>query len=200
VGGRWTVTAKKGNLAGFVSNIDVPLSAVGEVGDIVVRAGGTVPSAGGMTDAEAEQRNRQQAELKKLFDEANAALAANAYADALTKLNEAVTKVETCSVCYIRIGDVHSKQGDAAQAETAYKKAIETRSAGRRSRVCATDDSWCGSRPRRWIAPLMTRSSSSSRGRSACPRAPLSWSRARRRVRRRWRYITSASHRSAIGS
>jgi tetratricopeptide (TPR) repeat protein len=125
VGGRWTVTAKKGNLAGFVSNIDVPLSAVGEVGDIVIRAGGTVPSAGGMTDAEAEQRNRQQAELKKLFDEVNAALAANAYADALTKLNEAVTKVESCSVCYIRIGDVHSKQGDAAQAETAYKKAIE---------------------------------------------------------------------------
>src|SRR5688572_2870614 len=29
VGGRWTVSAKKGDLAGFVTNIDVPLSATG---------------------------------------------------------------------------------------------------------------------------------------------------------------------------
>jgi tetratricopeptide (TPR) repeat protein len=125
VGGRWTITAKKGNMAGFVSNIDVPLAAVGEVGDIVIRTGGTIPEAGGMSDAQAEARNRQQAELKKLFDEVNAALATNAYADAITKLTEAATKVENCAICYTRMGDVYVKQNDLAQAETAYKKAIE---------------------------------------------------------------------------
>jgi tetratricopeptide (TPR) repeat protein len=125
VGGRWTITAKKDNRAGFVSNVDVPLGAVGEIGDIVVRPGGTIPEAGGLSDAQAEARNRQQAELKKLFDEVSAALATDAYADAITKLTEATTKVENCAICYARLGDVYVRQDDLAQAETAYKKAIE---------------------------------------------------------------------------
>jgi tetratricopeptide (TPR) repeat protein len=123
VGGRWTVTAKKGNLSGFAANVEVPLSAVKEVGDIVIRAGGATPT-GGMSAAEAEARNKQAAELKKLFDEVNAALSSNSYDVAITKLTEAAGKVERCASCYARLGDVYTKQNDLAKAEEAYKQAV----------------------------------------------------------------------------
>jgi tetratricopeptide (TPR) repeat protein len=126
VGGRWTVSAKKGNLAGFVSNIDVPLSAVGEVGDIVIRAGGKVAAPNsGASDSQREQMAREQAALKKIFDEASAALASNSYDVALAKLSEALTKVQDCGLCHVRMGDVYVKQKDLANAEGSYKKAIE---------------------------------------------------------------------------
>ena len=123
VGGRWTVTAKKGNLTGFAANIEVPLSAVKEVGDIVIRAG-TVAPTGEMSAAEAEARNKQAAELKKLFDEVNAALTANSYDVAITKLTEAAGKVERCASCYSRLGDVYTKQNNLEKAEEAYKQAV----------------------------------------------------------------------------
>ncbi len=125
VGGRWTVSAKKGNLAGFVSNVDVPLSAVGEVGDIVIRAGGTVAARNtGGGDAQAEQMARDQLALKKVFEEANAALASNSYDVALAKLTEALTKVENCAICHLRMGDVYMKKQDLTAAEESYKKAL----------------------------------------------------------------------------
>jgi tetratricopeptide (TPR) repeat protein len=125
VGGRWTVSAKKGNLAGFVSNIDVPLAAVGEVGDIVIRAGGKVaaPNAG-RSESQMEQMAKEQAALKKIFDEANAALSSNSFDVALAKLTEALTKVENCAICHVRMGDVYVKKDDPAAAEEAYRKAI----------------------------------------------------------------------------
>jgi tetratricopeptide (TPR) repeat protein len=126
VGGRWTVSARKGNMAGFVTNIDVPLSATGEVGDIVIRAGGRVAEPNkGLSDEAAAEEAKQQAALKKIFDEANAALASNSYDAAIAKLNEAITKVQACTICYLRIGDVNVKKGDFGAAETAYKKAAE---------------------------------------------------------------------------
>jgi tetratricopeptide (TPR) repeat protein len=126
VGGRWTVSAKKGNLAGFVSNIDVPLSATGEIGDIVVKAGGRVAEANkGQSDAEREEDAKQQLALKKIFEEANAALSSSSYDVAITKLNEALTKVPQCGICYLRIGDVQAKKKDFDAAEAAYKKALE---------------------------------------------------------------------------
>lgn len=124
VGGLWTVSAKKGTLAGFVGNIDVPLSAVGEVGDIVIRVGGAVAARNAGSEAEAERIANEQAALKTIFDEANAALASNSYDVALAKLAEALTKVKSCAACHARMGDVYSKKQDLAAAEEAYKKAI----------------------------------------------------------------------------
>jgi Flp pilus assembly protein TadD len=126
VGGRWTVSAKKGTLAGFVTNVDVPLSAVGEVGDIVVRAGGNVAARNrGQSDAEAEAEAREQAALKKIFDEANAAMASSTFDVAIAKLGEAAAKVPNCTVCHVRMGDVYMKKNDLANAEVSFKKAIE---------------------------------------------------------------------------
>ncbi len=126
VGGRWTITAKKGDMAGFLADVEVPLSGIADAGDIVIRKGGNVPSStSGMTAAEAEARNKQQAALKKLLDEVNLALSNNSYDEAITKLQEASTQVENCTICYVQMGDVYMKKNDLAQAETAYKKAAE---------------------------------------------------------------------------
>jgi tetratricopeptide (TPR) repeat protein len=122
VGGRWTITATKDGKTGFLSNVEVPLNAAKRAEDIVIRKGGATPG-GGMTDAEAAARNKQAAELKKLLDEVNAALASNNFDAAITKLTEATTKIEKCASCYARLGDVYVKQNEGAKAEEAYKQA-----------------------------------------------------------------------------
>jgi tetratricopeptide (TPR) repeat protein len=123
VGGRWTITAKKDDRVGFMTNVEVPLSAVSEVGDIVIRPGGKAPGPP-VSQAEAEARNRQAAELKQLFDETNAAIASNSYDVAIAKLTEAAGRVKDCGVCYARMGDIYVKQQNHAKAEESYKQAI----------------------------------------------------------------------------
>ena len=124
VGGRWTITAKKGDLVGFVANVEVPLNSAKTVEDIVIRAGGTAPG-GDMSAAEAEARNKENAALKTLLAEANAALTANNFDVAVTKLTEAVGKIPTCDSCYATLGNVYSQQKVYDKAEEAYKKAAE---------------------------------------------------------------------------
>jgi tetratricopeptide (TPR) repeat protein len=125
VGGNWNVSATKGNLGGFVDNVEVQQGAFSEAPDIVMRPGGSRPQGGGMGDAQAEERNRQLAAVRALFDEVNAALAANAYDVAIAKLTEATTQVEGCAICYTRLGDVYFKQGEMEQAEASFRKSIE---------------------------------------------------------------------------
>jgi len=116
VGGRWNITAKKGGLTGSLTNIEVALGGAKPVGDIVLRAAaGAAASAG---DA------KKNAEAKKVLEEANAALAANNYEVAVAKLTEATTKVDKCTECFIRLGDVYTKQKDYEKADAAYKQAL----------------------------------------------------------------------------
>jgi tetratricopeptide (TPR) repeat protein len=122
VGGRWTITATKDGKTGVFTNVDVPLNAAKDIGDLPIRTAAANPTAG-MTDAEIAARNKEAAELKKLLDDVNAALTANNYDLALTKLTEATTKLDNCTSCYVRMGDVYQKQGNQAKAEEAYKQA-----------------------------------------------------------------------------
>ena len=123
VGGRWTITASKDGKTGFVANVEVPLNAAKMMENIVIRKGGASPTAG-MTDAEAAARAKQNAEMKKLLDEVNAALAGSNFDAAIAKLIEATTKLDKCASCYTRLGDVYSKQSNFAKAEESYKQAI----------------------------------------------------------------------------
>jgi tetratricopeptide (TPR) repeat protein len=126
VGGRWTIIARKDGMAGFISNVDVPLSDVIELDDIVIIPGGATPdSALNMSEAEMAERNRQAMALKSLFDEVNVALEADAFDEAITKLNEAAGRVNECSECYLRLGDVYVKKGELDTAEEAYQQAID---------------------------------------------------------------------------
>jgi tetratricopeptide (TPR) repeat protein len=122
VGGRWTITASKDGMIGVAPNVEVPLNAAANVPDITIRKAVANPAAG-MSDAEIAARNKQAAETKKLLEEVNAALASNSYDVALTKLTEATTKIEKCTSCYVRMGDVYVKQNNPTKAEEAYKQA-----------------------------------------------------------------------------
>ena len=57
------------------------------------------------------------------LDEVNAALTTKNYDEAITKLTEATTKINNCSQCYVRLGDVYYQQKDLSKSEEAYKKA-----------------------------------------------------------------------------
>jgi Tfp pilus assembly protein PilF len=117
VGGRWTVTAKKGDMTGVASNVEVPLSSTGVVPDIVIRKGGAV------SEKEAGDAAKARAALQKLYADVNTAMTAGSYDDAITKLNEYIGQHADCAACYVRLGDAYNKKGDAANAEQAYLKA-----------------------------------------------------------------------------
>jgi len=122
--GVWAVSATKDGVTVGISGIDVPYKNVAEVPDLVLRsekpAASPLNIAGSGRDTE-----KLKAELGKTFEEANAAMSANAYDVAIAKFNEVIAKLPACDICYLRIGDVNTKKGDLAAAEVAYKKAIE---------------------------------------------------------------------------
>ncbi len=118
VGGRWNITAKKGNLTGRADAIEVGIGGAAVVPDIVIRAGST--GAGAADEATAKKNE----EARKLITEANAALTANNYDLALAKLTEATTKTDKCIDCFVRMGDIYVKQSNPEKAEEAYKQAI----------------------------------------------------------------------------
>ncbi len=122
VGGRWTITASKDGLTGVAANVEVPLSSVNTVPDIVISK---ATAASGMTDAEIEARNKEAAALKSLLDEVNVALASSNFDVAITKLNEAATRIPDCHECHVQLGEVYARQKQFDQAEAAFKKAIE---------------------------------------------------------------------------
>jgi tetratricopeptide (TPR) repeat protein len=117
--GRWNISASKDGASGFVNNVEVALGGASKVPDIVIRKGG----AG--SPAEEAARAKEAAAIKTLLAEVNTALAANDYATAATKLNEAVEKVPTCAECHVQLGDIYTRQKQNDQAEAAYKKALE---------------------------------------------------------------------------
>jgi tetratricopeptide (TPR) repeat protein len=118
VGGRWTVTATKDGKTGFVSNIEVPLNSAANVPDIVIREGGAASAE------EAIAREKEMAAVKELLTAADAAFAANDLPLAASKLEEAVTKLPTCDLCYVQLGDIYQRQEQNEQAEAAYQKAL----------------------------------------------------------------------------
>lgn len=68
---------------------------------------------------------KQQQEMQALAQGAIEAMRAGRDDEAITKFNEIVTKVPTCSDCYYNLGVAYSKKQQYAEAENAFKKAIE---------------------------------------------------------------------------
>jgi len=127
VGGRWRVTATKGDLTGRSGDLDVPIGSAFPVPDIVLKAGKppAAASGAGLSKEEAEKRNKRNAELEKSFNEAKAASDAGNYDDAIAKLTAVATQVEKCGPCYVYIGDAYLKKKDLDNAEKSFLKAIE---------------------------------------------------------------------------
>ncbi len=126
-GPTWTITAKKGELVGYKAGVGVMIGVMTTVPDIALGAASAAPKAApkGMSAEEIKKANEKQLALEKLFTDANAAIEANNYDEAISKLTTMTTEVPACAACHVKLGEVYGKKGDVANAEKAFLKAIE---------------------------------------------------------------------------
>jgi Flp pilus assembly protein TadD len=83
-------------------------------------AGATIATApGASADAKAQQA------LQALAKTGSEALSAGRFDEAIAAYSEVVAKAPTCADCYYNLGAGYANKKDYAQAETAFKKAIE---------------------------------------------------------------------------
>jgi tetratricopeptide (TPR) repeat protein len=68
---------------------------------------------------------KQQAAMQVLAKDAIEAMRAGRDDEAITKFNEIVVKIPTCSDCYYNLGVAYSKKQQFAEAEASFQKAIE---------------------------------------------------------------------------
>lgn len=125
-GPTWTISVKKGDLVGYKRGVGVVIGVMTKVEDIVLGAATAASKAApkGMSADEVKKANEKQAALEKLFTDANAAIEANNYDEAISKLTTMTTEVPTCAACQVKLGEVYGKKGDLANAEKAFLAAI----------------------------------------------------------------------------
>ena len=125
-GGVWTLTAVKGDLTGQLKGVRVMIGEMTTVADITIKAGGVkTGEAANLSNDEIEKRNKKQKELEQLFTDANTAIEAGNFDEAITKLTQMTTEMPKCAPCFAKLGDIYVKKNDLTNAEPAYLKAIE---------------------------------------------------------------------------
>lgn len=127
-GGVFKLTVTKDDLAAIENNVRATLGAVTPVKDIILKAGGlsaATSDPSNLTSEEIEERNKEAELLNTLFTEASTAFDAGDNDTAIAKVNEMITKIPECNVCYDLLGDINMKKNDLAAAEAAYLKSIE---------------------------------------------------------------------------
>jgi tetratricopeptide (TPR) repeat protein len=125
--GQWKITVKKFDMVGELAGVRVPLNEMVRVAEIVIGkpgAGGAAAKPVAVSEEEAERMKKRAALLDKLSTEANAALEAGNYDDAIAKVEAIMKEIPTCAPCHSKIGDINVKKGDLAAAEKAYLAAI----------------------------------------------------------------------------
>jgi tetratricopeptide (TPR) repeat protein len=123
VGNRMTISVRKDKMVGGIKGVPIRQGSVVEIPDIVIAAAAPVMSAEDKAKFEAEKA--RDAELAKIAADVNAAIAANDLDLAISKFNEAATKIPQCAQCYVRMGELYQKKSQLDQAEKAYLQALE---------------------------------------------------------------------------
>ena len=113
--GSYVVLVEKPNLGAMQANITVRGSAPATQ-DFKI-----VPGQAGLT----QEQLAKNAALQKLFDQAVAASKSGDHPGAITNYTEVAAGLPSCADCYYNIGLEYSALKDLAQAETAFKKAVE---------------------------------------------------------------------------
>jgi tetratricopeptide (TPR) repeat protein len=86
----------------------------------------TAASAGGnVSEEERKKAAEKNAAVKSAFDEGVALSNSGKNDEAIAKFNEVLALLPKCAECYTNIGANYSQKKDWAQAEAAYKKALE---------------------------------------------------------------------------
>ena len=83
----------------------------------------TLSPASGISAADKEAAAAVQANAQAALE----AMKAGRHDEAIAKFSEVVAKMPQCADCYYNMGVAHANKQDYAQAETAFKKAIELR-------------------------------------------------------------------------
>jgi tetratricopeptide (TPR) repeat protein len=124
--GQWKITVKKFDLVGELT-ARVPLNEMLRVAEITIAkpgAGGAPAKPTSVSPEEADRLKKRAAMLDKLSAEANTALEAGNYDDAIAKVEAIMKEIGTCAPCSAKIGDIYLKKGDLDAAEKAYLAAI----------------------------------------------------------------------------
>ncbi len=120
--GTWDITIKKDGMEVLIQGVQVPMGNPRVVEDVVLsKATATPPPPGNAVAGTA----REAAALNSLLNEVSAALNANDFGLATTKLTDIIAKQPKCAACYLQLGDVYSRQKDYPKSEEAFKKALE---------------------------------------------------------------------------
>ena len=117
--GNYTVTVEKDGMK-QTSNVRVSLDIAETT--ITLKPGG---SGAPMTKEEAAKAQAKMEGLKTAFSEGAALSNAGKYDEAIAKFNQVLADVPKCTECYINIGATYGLKKDYANAETAFKKALE---------------------------------------------------------------------------
>ena len=113
--GRYVILVEKADLGAMQAMVDVRAGAPATQ-DFKI-----IPGQAGLT----QDQLAKNASLQKLFDDAVMASKAGDHATAIARYTDVAAGVPTCADCYYNIGLGYSALKDYAQAETAFKKAIE---------------------------------------------------------------------------
>jgi tetratricopeptide (TPR) repeat protein len=88
------------------------------------RAAGVKPPVV-VSSAAAEAANKASAEHAEMFKEADDALKAGKFDEAVTKLNALNERIQKCAPCHVKLGEAYLGKKDEAAAEKAFLQAIE---------------------------------------------------------------------------
>ena len=126
--GKWKITVKKFDMVGENPGVNLALGETLRVPEIVIGkpgAGGAPAKPTAVSAEAADKMKKRQALLEKLSGEANAAVDAGNFDEAIGKI-EAIEKElgGTCAQCQSKNGDIYLKKGDLDAAEKAYLAAI----------------------------------------------------------------------------
>jgi tetratricopeptide (TPR) repeat protein len=122
--GDYTVKATKDKMSASLRRVHIGLGDPTNIETLTMRSGASAAAAD-MSAEEAAKAKKKQEELQAAFRSAQAAADAGNFDDAIAQFTKVAGDVTKCTVCYLRLGEVNAKKGDAAAAEAAYLKAIE---------------------------------------------------------------------------
>ena len=125
--GKWNVVITKGNLMFKVKEpVTLLPGTVHDLGDVTLvpmPAGATASVAN--SKAEADARNKKNAEIEAKFKAGNDDIAAGKFDDAVAKFDAVAKEIPKCAPCSAKMGEAYLKKDDLANAEKYFKEAIE---------------------------------------------------------------------------
>jgi tetratricopeptide (TPR) repeat protein len=124
--GKWLIVVTKGNMFYKSKEVSLLPGTMFDIGDVTleVAPAGAAPGVAA-SKAEADARNKKNAEIEAKFKAGNADIDAGKFDDALVKFDAVAKEIPKCAPCSAKLGEVYLKKDDLTNAEKYFKEAIE---------------------------------------------------------------------------